>query len=113
MGGSSGNELAGASVTPTGVPILNLPVSASSRQRLESVTPAGANHAVYWLWETLSREEFAHPLGQAFPIKAPRRDLNHGLVELHGIDAGGADPERTGLIAFAGHFGHKFHEEIN
>jgi len=45
MKGSSGNELAGAPVTPTGVPILNLPVSSSSRQRLESVAPAGANHA--------------------------------------------------------------------
>ena len=42
MGGSSGNELEGASVTPTGVAILNLPVSASSRQRLESVAPTGA-----------------------------------------------------------------------
>ena len=31
-----------ASVTPAGVPILHLPVSASSRWRLESVAPAGA-----------------------------------------------------------------------
>ena len=43
MGGSFGRELAEASVTPAGVAILNLPVSASSRWRLESVAPTGAN----------------------------------------------------------------------
>jgi hypothetical protein len=44
MGGSFGRELAAeASVTPAGVAILNLPVSASSRWRLESVAPTGAN----------------------------------------------------------------------
>ncbi len=32
------------------------------------------------------------PLPIVVTIKAPRRDLNHGLVEFHGIDAGGADP---------------------
>jgi hypothetical protein len=42
MGGSFGRELAGASVTPAGVAILNLSVSASSRWRLESVATTGA-----------------------------------------------------------------------